>query len=198
MPYGEIQSVRLSTTNPTSTLIVHFTRSFHTIMSSLCQTCSSQLTPTSLRQSFIPPCCSTPICPACIRNKPRLREYIPCLRCGDLTSRDGESRVIRGRRAQEWEAVDTDGGDVMFDAEDDEVDGLESVGGQEHGLNGQQEADRSNSPPAEQSNGRTPVGPGPVEKEEEEETVEIRHTVSKSDTVLTIARRYAADVSVPQ
>jgi hypothetical protein len=29
----------------------------------------------------------------------------------------------------------------------------------------------------------------------EGEDVEIRHTVSKSDTVLTIARKYAADVS---
>jgi hypothetical protein len=30
---------------------------------------------------------------------------------------------------------------------------------------------------------------------EDLENVEIRHTVSKSDTVLTIARKYAADVS---
>jgi hypothetical protein len=161
-------------------------------MTTFCQTCSSQLTPSTLRQSFTPPCCKTPICPACIRNNPRLREYVPCLRCGDLTTRDGESRVIKGRRAQEWEAVDRDGGDVMFDAEDDEVDDLELEADQ--GLKRQDEGHRPESPPVEQDDQR---GSGEVkEKEEEEEVVEIRHTVSKADTVLTIARRYAADVSL--
>ena len=37
---------------------------------------------------------------------------------------------------------------------------------------------------------------GEVVEEEEMELVEIRHPVSKSDTILSIARRYAADVSL--
>jgi hypothetical protein len=98
--------------------------------------------------------------------------------------------VIKGRRAQEWEVVDRDGGDVMFDAEDDEVDDLDLEADQR--LKRQDEAQRPISPPVEQEDG---AGDGTVKgKEEEEEMVEIRHTVSKADTVLTIARRYAADV----
>ena len=36
---------------------------------------------------------------------------------------------------------------------------------------------------------------GAADEEEEMESVEIKHPVSKSDTILAIARRYAADVS---
>jgi hypothetical protein len=87
--------------------------------------------------------------------------------------------------------VDRDGGDVVFDAEDDEVDDLELDGDQ--GLKRPEEAHRPKSPPVGQDE---QGGNGKVEEEEEEEEmVEIRHTVSKADTVLTIARRYAADVS---
>jgi len=80
----------------------------------------------------------------------------------------------------------------MFDAEDDEVDDLELEGDQ--GLKPVEAARQAVSPPAEQADQR---GIGKKEEEEEEEEmVEIRHTVAKSDTVLTIARRYAADVSL--
>jgi hypothetical protein len=80
----------------------------------------------------------------------------------------------------------------MFDAEDDEIDDLELEANQ--GLKHPEEAHRPISPPVEQDNQK---GNGTVEEneEDEEEMVEIRHTVSKADTVLTIARRYAADVS---
>lgn len=81
----------------------------------------------------------------------------------------------------------------MFDAEDDEVDDLDFD--RDQGLKRQDEAQRPISPPVEQDDQK---GNGKVEEkeEEEEEVVEIRHTVSKADTVLTIARRYAADVSL--
>jgi hypothetical protein len=81
----------------------------------------------------------------------------------------------------------------MFDAEDDEIDDLELEADQE--LKRQDEGHRPESPPVEQDDQK---GNGKVEEkeEEEEEVVEIRHTVSKADTVLTIARRYAADVSL--
>lgn len=78
----------------------------------------------------------------------------------------------------------------MFDAEDDEVDGLGLEG--DEALERRMEAHSPISPPVEQSD---ETGNGKVIEKEEEETVELRHTVSKSDTVLTIARRYAADVS---
>jgi len=79
----------------------------------------------------------------------------------------------------------------MFDAEEDEVDDLELEADQ--GLKRPEEARQAESPPTEEGDQR---GSGKKEeKEEEEEMVEVRHTVSKSDTVLTIARRYAADVS---
>ncbi|WWC93128.1 uncharacterized protein L201_008095 [Kwoniella dendrophila CBS 6074] len=48
-----------------------------------CQTCSSELTIQNQKISFITPCCSTLICNNCINKNPRLKEYIPCLRCGD-------------------------------------------------------------------------------------------------------------------
>ena len=87
--------------------------------------------------------------------------------------------------------MDRDGGDVMFDAEDDEVDNLDSNGDQ--GQSRLEQAHRPKSPPVEEGvqNGSA----SDEEMEEENEMVEIRHTVAKSDTVLTIARRYAADVS---
>jgi hypothetical protein len=79
----------------------------------------------------------------------------------------------------------------MFDAEDDEVDDLDFDGDQ--GLKRPEEAHRPISPSVKQDDQK---GNGKVEeKDEEEELVEIRHTVSKADTVLAIARRYAADVS---
>jgi hypothetical protein len=79
----------------------------------------------------------------------------------------------------------------MFDAEDDEIDDLDFDGDQ--GLKRPEEAHCIKSPSLEQDDQRG--SRKAEEKEAEEEMVEIRHTVSKADTVLTIARRYAADVS---
>ena len=87
--------------------------------------------------------------------------------------------------------MDRDGGDVMFDAEDDEVDDLDADGDQ--GQSRREEASRPQSPAVEQGDQKASASDD--EMQEEKEMVEIRHTVAKSDTVLTIARRYAADVS---
>ncbi|CCL98172.1 uncharacterized protein FIBRA_00166 [Fibroporia radiculosa] len=57
---------------------------------SLCLACSSSLPPcrTGLaaakdpdNEIHITPCCSRPVCPACIRSNPRLLRYNPCLHC---------------------------------------------------------------------------------------------------------------------
>lgn len=164
-----------------------------TIMSTstiYCQTCSSQLTPPALKLAFIPPCCRIPICAPCIAHNPRLSEYSPCLRCGDLTTREGESKVIRGRRAQEWKEADREGGQLMFDAEGDEVDDLEMGPGE--GGDSIDKTEKTSDPAAD-----TKVG-GAALNAEEVETVEVKHPVTRGDTLIAIARRYATDASTRQ
>lgn len=153
-----------------------------------CQTCSSQLTSPALKLAFIPPCCRIPICGPCIAHNPRLSEYSPCLRCGDLTTREGESRVIRGRRAQEWKDADKEGGQLMFDAEGDEVDDLELSTAE--GGDSIDKTERQSDPVAGANVGNAPLD------SEEVETVEVKHPVTRGDTLIAIARRYATDVSI--
>lgn len=71
--------------------------------STSCQTCSSDIPslvyPSSSKrqpQPYITPCCSTPICNSCLIRNPRLREYVPCLRCGDVKSAEGINRIRVG------------------------------------------------------------------------------------------------------
>jgi hypothetical protein len=97
--------------------------------------------------------------------------------------------------------VDRDGGDVMFDAdldvEGDEVDGLGLIGDDRIDAGIKPSPSRGISPPPYGPDNSQSMGNSKeVEQVEEElETAEIRHTVARSDTVLAIARRYAADVS---
>jgi len=89
----------------------------------------------------------------------------------------------------------------MFDADDDEgvdeIDGLGLMGDDRDRI-------RSKSPtgqtPQADANATPGTSEGSAEKgaegtDVESEIVEVRHTVGRSDTVLAIARRYAADVS---
>lgn len=89
----------------------------------------------------------------------------------------------------------------MFDADDDEgvdeIDGLELTGDDRDRI-------RSKSPTGQTPQADANATPGTLEgsaekdaegTEVESEVVEVRHSVGKSDTVLAIARRYAADVS---
>ena len=109
--------------------------------------------------------------------------------------------MIRGRREQEWKAADRDGGDVMFDADDDEgVDEIDELGLMGDG----RDRIRSKSPKGQSPPGDAKATSETLENSDEKvadgtdvesEVVEVRHTVGKSDTVLAIARRYAADVS---
>lgn len=165
------------------------------ISTPLCQTCSSQLTPPALRLAFLPPCCLTPICAGCIAHNPRLTDYVPCLRCGDLTTREGESKVIRGRRAQEWKEADKRGGETVFDFDGDEVDDLAlDEAEQSHSSSTDLDA-RASSDDAERVGHRASSGELVEPNDEDIETVEITHPIARSDTLLNIARRYAADVS---
>lgn len=66
-----------------------------------CQTCYTELP--SQARPYLTPCCSTPICERCLSRNPRLREYDPCLRCGDVRTAEGSGRVARGRaEATRW------------------------------------------------------------------------------------------------
>ncbi|KAJ6544771.1 hypothetical protein DFH09DRAFT_1249237 [Mycena vulgaris] len=62
---------------------------------SLCLACSSSLPPTETTPIFTTPCCSRPICPACIAANPRLARYDPCIACL------GGVAVVSSRKAQE-------------------------------------------------------------------------------------------------
>ncbi|ORX38037.1 hypothetical protein BD324DRAFT_624277 [Kockovaella imperatae] len=147
--------------------------------SSFCLTCSSELA--LERSPWLTPCCSTPICSSCLSRNPRLKDYIPCLKCGDVKTLEGE-RAARSRRAMRDPRAQMEESD-MFTIGDDEDD---PPAYDDAPIDCQPE--RS----AEPSGDHAHVG---SLSEEEMETVEIRHPVSKSDTLLFIARRYAVDVS---
>ncbi|WWD04032.1 hypothetical protein V865_002095 [Kwoniella europaea PYCC6329] len=97
-----------------------------------CQTCSSELPSALLKQSFITPCCSTPICPSCINRNPRLKEYIPCLRCGDPRTSElkGGASISRlsglnGSRNDNGlarDVVGSNGDEVIFEIGDSDDD----------------------------------------------------------------------------
>jgi hypothetical protein len=108
--------------------------------------------------------------------------------------------VIQGRRAQEWKKADEEGGEVMFDAnsdeDGDEIDALDDE--DDEGTRAEWRSDvRSDSDTAgKQIQVQQEEPRAQADEEEEEEVVEVRHNVIRSDTLLAIARRYAADVSL--
>ncbi|KAK4689318.1 hypothetical protein P7C73_g778, partial [Tremellales sp. Uapishka_1] len=75
--------------------------------SAYCQTCSSTLS----TNTYLTPCCSSPICDACLLRNPRLKEYVPCLKCGESKSGSGGST-----RPRAGDAV----GDPLFVLEDED------------------------------------------------------------------------------
>ncbi|TYJ56870.1 hypothetical protein B9479_002481 [Cryptococcus floricola] len=165
-----------------------------------CQTCSSTL-PSLLPQStHLPPCCNHPICLACTARNPRLREYVPCLKCGtgSSTLSGGVSVEAGGRRDR---ARDRDelggggGGDLLFAMGDEDDDGAGIAGDLPPGYD---EIDALPSlPPSQTPDPRAPpphIAPEPTKTEEEPmEIVEVTHLVSRGDTVMSVARKYAAD-----
>jgi hypothetical protein len=109
--------------------------------------------------------------------------------------------VIKGRRAQEWKKADEEGGEVMFDAnsdeDGDEIDALDD--GHTEGTRAEWRSDvrSDNDTAGKQVQSQQEEPKTQADGEEEEEVVEVRHNVTRSDTLLAIARRYAADVSIP-
>ncbi|KAK8849404.1 hypothetical protein IAR55_004736 [Kwoniella newhampshirensis] len=182
---------------------------------SSCQTCSSELPAPQLRSAFITPCCDSPICETCIARNPRLREYIPCLRCGDPTSneelRGGGGSVHRTRSQHRRDGDDVggrndivggEGGQVVFEIGEDEDDlpptydevaiasvteECQSTGVQHDGDEAQQSKDVDHR---QRQGDRDDVD---VVEEDGMELVEVRHTIQRGDTLLAIARKYAAD-----
>ena len=175
----------------------------------LCLTCSSSLPPPtqySAHGIYITPCCVKPICRNCTTSNPRLREYDPCLRCGDLVTSSGVARVERGiaRRQREREERE----DVFriedSDEEVDAGDGDAPPGYDQVVRDALNRADGHGGDRDESGQDRDHLNGGQVdkgdkaknEKEQEMEIVEVRHPVSRNDTILAIARRYAADVGL--
>ncbi|WWD20025.1 hypothetical protein CI109_104498 [Kwoniella shandongensis] len=176
---------------------------------SSCQTCSSDLPPSAFKRAFITPCCSSPICETCINRNPRLREYIPCLRCGDPRSdeqlRGGSSRVDiqpsrdsnRDRtRSGGGDIVGREGGEVVFEIGEDEDDlpptydeVPPTMDDSEHDDDEQSQFKEGDGP----RNDRDFASADVEVNEDEMEVVEVRHTLQRGETLLTIARKYAAD-----
>ncbi|WVQ96388.1 hypothetical protein IAU59_003493 [Kwoniella sp. CBS 9459] len=246
-----------------------------TMMAIFCQTCSSEQTPLTLKHAFITPCCSSPICARCVGLNPRLREYVPCLKCGDPRTsvlRGGSSSSSQMPNGSQRHAyVDgrmgrnvVGGGDVMFEIGDDDDDDdddavaladeqcstdtdgppkyeeihsshdrnpatsppphnraaslsrlgsdLDSIAGPAQkrnstdtgtatsSLNSHVQPDRQERSPDRSVIDQVDRKPddrnedgAEKEEEREKETVEVRHTVLRSDNLLAIARKYAAD-----
>jgi hypothetical protein len=209
---------------------------------SFCQTCSSEITPRS--SPFITPCCSRPICEGCLGRNPRLREYIPCLQCGDQRATSSRSAQPTRKSIQEAQArererererafVDRES-QPIFELGDEEEYSL--LGDSDHSsASGGGDGSRSPPPGYEGDGLQSSGGAGAtasrrsvssirstgsqhdyqaqegrsihehsVERnapsrhdgeEMEMELVEVRHAVQKGDTILSISRKYAADVS---
>ncbi|KAK6909024.1 hypothetical protein I203_103034 [Kwoniella mangroviensis CBS 8507] len=198
-----------------------------------CQTCSSELPPNLFKQSFITPCCSTPICPSCINRNPRLKEYIPCLRCGDprtselkggaSISRPGGSSGSRNDHGLARDIVENNGDEVVFEIgdcddddeeEDDDADappGYEDINSQQYNdpnRNRQNIRDSTINEDSSESaldalkeptdtlppdNSISTPAVIPAADEGKYETVEVTHEIQRSDTLLSISRRYATD-----
>jgi len=186
-----------------------------------------------------------------LRRNPRLREYDPCLRCGDLRTSSGVQRVRRGRAAVEenrrreenvFEIGDEDDEDVTHGDDMDSANrGPPPAYDDREGRSGGGEGDadarthdhddrhtqRSTSQSGSarggvRSRSSSRRSAGSVHRDGHEsrpdrqdadlagvevrdgidddplQVVEVRHPVSRGDTLLAIARKYAADVSVRQ
>ncbi|WVQ75265.1 hypothetical protein IAR50_004878 [Cryptococcus sp. DSM 104548] len=167
---------------------------------STCQTCSSTLPSPLPEGTHLPSCCDHPICLACTARNPRLREYVPCLRCGTTNSDLSGGIASRGQRNR---AGDRDvlgrGGDVLFTLGDEEDDGpdMSKINGDMPP--GYDEIDAL-PPRLPSQTSELHVLPShspsaPLTKPEKEflEVVEVTHLVSRGDTVMSVARKYAAD-----
>ena len=93
------------------------------LSTSLCLACSSSLPPRKSEEPFLTPCCSRPICPACLRANPRLARYNPCLHC--LSSVQALSSRSKPEGRGDMSPQNIDGGvhdDVVFAIGDDQED----------------------------------------------------------------------------
>ncbi|RXK38864.1 hypothetical protein M231_03813 [Tremella mesenterica] len=180
---------------------------------SLCQTCSSELSPTS--NHYLTPCCSSPICTPCLIRHPRLKSYVPCLRCGPTSTNVSSSISATRLNSRSISPLPLNGtGEVMFEFQDDLPSydlavTTSSSKSLSHNQDPGQVGDRNNSghlgkvQDAKDRQGR--IGKVGEEersdcedvngfgKREEKEMVEVIHQLKRDDTVLSIARKYAAD-----
>ncbi|WVW86577.1 hypothetical protein I302_108627 [Kwoniella bestiolae CBS 10118] len=167
-----------------------------------CQTCSSELTPITLKSSFLPPCCFTPICPNCITRNPRLKEYIPCLRCGDPRTAElkgGGNLTFPIRNGSgNRDVVGSNGDEVVFEIGDDEDDMppeyQSTISHEGDRLDEDEDGELSNDhEQAGTSHDTSNAEILPDEEAEKYETVEVTHQIQRGDTLLSISRRYATD-----
>ncbi|EIW72310.1 hypothetical protein TREMEDRAFT_58474 [Tremella mesenterica DSM 1558] len=175
---------------------------------SLCQTCSSELSPTS--NHYLTPCCSSPICTPCLIRHPRLKSYVPCLRCGPISTNVASSISITKLNSKSVSPLPLNGtGEVMFEFQDDLPSydlavTTSSSKSLSHNQDPGQVGDRKNSghlgkvQDAKDRQGRIgkvgedersdPEDVNGFDKREEKEMVEVIHQLKRDDTVLSIAR----------
>lgn len=128
-----------------------------------------------------------------------MREYDPCLRCGDVRSTSGSSKVRIGATStgdEESRRRDVQEQVNQFSIGDDEDDDDEE--NESEGVSRPPSYKEDNHFGDEQSE-VTDVNSGGAGKEAEVEmeVVEITHPVGRGDTLMSVARKYAADVSHP-
>ncbi|KAL7424842.1 hypothetical protein Q5752_000527 [Cryptotrichosporon argae] len=180
-------------------------------------TCSSCYSELRLAPAHIAPCCLRPTCAPCLARNPRLKEYDPCLRCGDVRSAAGARAVARGARERAERERERQNVFVLDDEDNSDGDG--EAGG------GVGDADERGAPPPYESSGAHGDGDGngngsgtgistvsgdarseprrgggahgakrtDDDHDPDTEVVEVVHTLRRGDTLLSIARRHAAD-----
>lgn len=182
-----------------------------------CQTCLSDL---RAPPAFIPPCCGVPICESCVAANPRLKTWVPCLRCGSSssTSTAKGKKVEEGGRVEGVKTTQVDGGkrDKKRERREAEADQFVLVDSDEEGDDdegGEGEGEGEGGDGRRKGEGGGDGGDGEGRSAEEvrgegkedvagerapsPEIVEIKHVPQRGETLLTIARKYATDVSPP-
>ena len=153
-----------------------------------------------------------------------MRDYVPCLRCGDVRTSTGVEAIRKGKESVLKDRAKTEelfsiGDDDDEDDDHQDRDREDETRERDELANERQSRDGRSPPPGysmldngqgsgpssrAQSIGRKSIDTrsdgttSHVIEKEELEVVEVKHPVSRGDTILSIARKYAADVSEPR
>ena len=136
-------------------------------MPALCLSCASTIHSHDTHKT---PCCTAPICAACIARNPRIVGWVPCLQCGEgVGVVEALAKNRRGRR------------------DDEEEEGLpayEDVAGIDVGGDDDNDDDE-------------PAHRGQVAVASEADALAQYHQIRRGETIRSIASHYSIDVRSP-